>query len=180
MLPSRRLQPRAKSCWYPWYTNSTCAHTKIGQHSWSHELHTKTFMWLGATRHIPHTSEKWGKGSVPQELQSPFSHRKQQFLESTTAPLQDGTGLRKKKHQATIALKSIESISLTSRFEIIQQPHWRLQDAVPFWEPSLNLLPAAYASGATGWPTLKSQAVYCGYTRLTYATLQDTQTSVPL
>lgn len=116
---------------------------------------------------------------IPQRGEGRGAHRRS-FLKSTTAPLQDGIGLRKQTHQATAAFKSTATFSPTSRFEVIQQARWRLRDAVPFWEPNLNLLPAACASAATGWPTRKSQAVYCGDTRLTYATLQDTRTSVPL
>lgn len=149
---------------------------RIGQHSWSHELHTKTFVWLGATRQVPRTSERWGEHTAGASV----THRKQQFLKSTTAPLQDSTRLRTHKRQGTIALKSTATDSPTSRFEITQQPHWRLQGAVPFWEASLSLLPAVCASRDTGWPTLKSQAVYYGYTQLMYTTLQDTQTPVPL
>lgn len=180
-LPSRRHQSSATSCWYPWNTNSTCAHAEISQHSWSHELtyqnlhaagscttHT-TYLWevregesfdgASAAHHPQKTT------AVPQEHHSTFARR---------------CGLRKQKHQATIALKSTATFSPTSRFKITQQPHWRLQDAVPFWEPSLNLLPAVCASGATDWLALQRQAVVCGFTRLTDTTLQDTQSSAPL
>lgn len=81
-LPGRRLEPSAKSCWYPRYTNCTCAHTKMGQHCWSQELRTKTFMWPRATQHIPRTSESWGKG-----------RKQKQLLKSTTLP-------RKQNHPA--------------------------------------------------------------------------------
>lgn len=170
-----------KSGWYPWYTNSTCAHAEISQHSWSRELTYQNLPVAGS--YTTHTTYLWevreGESfegasaahhpqkttAVPQEHHSTFERRH---------------GLRKQKHQAIIALKSTATFAPTSRFKIIQQPHWRLQDAVTFWEPSLNLLPAVCASGATDWPTLKRQAVVYGFTQLTYTTLQDTQTSVPL
>lgn len=87
--PGRRLEPSAKSCWYPRYTNCTCAHTKMGQHCWSQELHTKTFMWPGATQHIPHASERWEKGSFGR----PCPQKQKQLLKSTTLP-------RKQNHSA--------------------------------------------------------------------------------
>lgn len=165
MFPSRRLQPSTKShvdshdtqiapVNIPRQANTPDPMSCIPKPSWGQEL------W--------DTYLRWGKGSIPQELQPPSAHRKQQSLNST--PLQDSMELR----------KLTATFSPTSWSEIIQQPHEQLQEAVSFWEPSLNLLPVAYASGATGWVTLKSQAVNCNYTHLTFAALQDTPTSVPL